>query len=65
MVFAVLGAFVVPMWIPLLGDIVVAFTAVLPREYEQQECMCVQPVQLSAAKAGVAAVLLGSIYGAC
>jgi hypothetical protein len=29
-VFASLGAFVVPMWIPLLGDIVLAFTAIIP-----------------------------------
>lgn len=35
MVFAALGAFVLPMWIPLLGDIVVAFTAVLPSECRQ------------------------------
>lgn len=29
-VFASLGAFVIPLWIPLLGDIVLAFTAVIP-----------------------------------
>lgn len=30
MVFAALGAFVLPMWIPLLGQVVVTFTLVLP-----------------------------------
>jgi hypothetical protein len=28
--FATLGAFVIPMWIPLLGSIVTAFTFVVP-----------------------------------
>jgi hypothetical protein len=32
MVFAALGAFVLPMWIPLLGEVVVTFTLVLPSE---------------------------------
>lgn len=33
--FASLGAFVVPLWIPLLGDVVIAFTAVIPSEHNE------------------------------
>lgn len=31
--FASLGMFVIPLWIPLLGDIVIAFTAIMPGKH--------------------------------